>query len=164
MVIPIQLKSRRGFTLIEVLVCLAILAIALLGFHQGQAGSIKIASRAEVRAQAYALAQRQMTEVELQLKHKNFAGFSDEEKGEFKEDEFKKFRWVRKFEKVDVGCFLPEPSADSGEAGFYQLAEKFFTESIRKIKVTVAWEENKKIQKATLTQLYVDWKSLPSIP
>lgn len=160
----LNLGSRKGFTLIEVLACLMIMGIAFLGFYQGQAGSAKMALRAETRAQAYALAQKQMTELELQLRNKGFQGFTDEEEGSFKEPEFKSYRWQRKFEKVDVGCFLPEPNPDTPEAGFFQMASKIFEQTIRKMKITVAWEENKKVQRVSLTQLFVRWDDLPAVP
>jgi prepilin-type N-terminal cleavage/methylation domain-containing protein len=157
-------RNCRGFTLIEVLVTLGLMAIAFLGFHQGQAGSVKMAVRAEMRSQAYALAQKQMTEIELQLRTKGFQGFLEEESGSFKEEEFKPFRWTRKLEKVEIGCFIPAPATEGPEAGFYQIAQKIFTEAIRKIRVTVLWEENKRAQKISLTQLYVRWEDIPPVP
>lgn len=141
-----------------------LMSIAFLGFYQGQAGSAKMAARAEFRSQAYALAQKQMTELEIQLRTKGFQGFGDEEEGSFKEEEFKAFRWNRKFEKVDVECFLPAPSSDSPDAGFYQMASKIFEQTIRKIRITVLWEENKKVQKISLSQLFVRWDDLPPVP
>lgn len=154
-------STPGGFTLVEVLATVLLLAIALLGFYQGQAGSAKLSRRSEMRAQAYYLAQQKMTEIELQLKNKNFQALPDEEKGEFKEEEFKAFRWVRKLEPIEVGCFLPTPP-EGEDSGFYSMAKKIFGEAIRKIRVTVVWEENKKIQKAVLSQLYVRWDDLPS--
>ena len=154
----------RGFTLVEVLIALSFLSIAILGFHQGQSGSIRLAKRAESKAQAIALAQMQMTETELLVQKKGFQSFGDSEKGEFKE-EFSKFKWERKLTKVNLGCFMPTPKTDdnSGQAGFFELAQKFFESAVRKIEISVDWEEAGKIQKVTLTQLYVRFEDLPPI-
>src|SRR5579885_184692 len=103
----------RGFTLLEIVAALSILAIAILGFQQGQSRSVRMINTAEDRAQAIGLAQMQMTEIELQLKRKGFLALPEEEKGDFKDDKLKKFKWVRKFEKVDIGCLMPGGSGSS---------------------------------------------------
>ncbi len=167
------LLANQGFTLIEVLIAISIFAIAILGFHQGQAGSVKMAFRSEKRSQAYALAQQKMTELELQLKNRSFQALPEEEKGDFKDEELKAFRWIRKLERIDGGCFIPAPTEESesgsivenkGGGGLFELAQKIFEDAVRKIRVTVVWEENKKVQKATLSQLYVRWEDMPSVP
>ncbi len=165
------MKRNRGFTLIEVVVTLSLLAIALLGFHQGQANSIKVSRRAEFKLQAANLAQMKMTEIELDLKQKGFRAFTDEETGEFADEKFKnKFKWTRKFERVDIGCFLPEPSSDGSDkqspqnTGLFSTVKTFFENAIRKIKISVEWEEAGKKYKVQISQLYVRFEDLPQGP
>jgi len=150
-------KQRHGFTLVEILAALAFLSIALLGFHQGQAGSVKIARSAEFKIQAVALAQMKMTETELQIEKKGFQSFLEDEKGGFENKAFSQFHWKRKVTRVDLGCFMPAPkSADeSGQGGFFQIAQKFFEESVRKVEVIVEWELGGRPQETRVNQLYV---------
>ncbi|MBN8555985.1 MAG: prepilin-type N-terminal cleavage/methylation domain-containing protein [Deltaproteobacteria bacterium] len=154
-------KKEKGFTLLEVIVSLVILAVALLGFHQGQTSSVRLSLRSEKLAQATALAQQKMTETELQLRKKNLASFQEEEKGEFTEEAFKEFKWNRKFEKITLSCFLPKPKTEvEGQQGYYAIAEKYFENSMRKIKVTIEWQEGNKTRSTHLTQLYVDFPNI----
>lgn len=154
-------QKERGFTLLEVIVSLVILAVALLGFHQGQSSSVRLSMRSEKLAQATELAQQKMTEIELQLRKKNLGTFQEEEKGEFKEEAFKEFKWNRKLEKVNLSCFLPKPQTEKeGQQGYYAIAEKYFENSMRKIKVTVEWQEGSKTKSTHLTQLYVDFPNI----
>jgi prepilin-type N-terminal cleavage/methylation domain-containing protein len=148
--------SVKGFTLLEVIVSVAILAVALLGFHQGQSSSVRLSVRSERLAQATGLAQQKMTDAELTLQKKGMTGLPEEEKGEFKDEPFKEFRWVRKIEKVNLSCFLPKQKTEvAGQQGYYALAEKYFESALRKIRVTVEWKEGNKKRSTTLSQMYV---------
>ncbi len=124
-----------------------------------------MARKAESKAQALALAQMEMTKTELKIQKQGFTSFLDSEKGEFEDKSFERFRWTRQLTKVNLGCFMPAPKSKDGkdQAGFYQLAQEFFEKAIRKIEVTVLWEEGGKTQKATLSQLYVRFEDLPNI-
>lgn len=156
-------SKNAGFTLIEILAALAILAIAILGFRNGQTGVAKLTIASERNGQALALAQKQMTELEINLRSKGVKGVPDEEKGDFKDDAFKDYHWVRKLEKVDVGCFMPkEPGKNSTEDGVTQIFDKVVQELVRKLVVTVEWEEGNKKRSQSVAQLYVDFKNMPT--
>lgn len=166
------LKARgsfeRAFTLVEVIVSLLILSIAILGIFQGQAGSTKIVRRSEAMAQALNLAEEKMTEIELQLRQKTFVSLPEEEKGEFKDEAFKGFKWKRELEKVSFGCIFPEsllnPVGEGGQTAenpISSLVEKVFENAVRKIRVTVEWQEGDKTKSTELVQLYVRFQDLP---
>lgn len=157
-------KKSRGFTLIEVLVALMILAIALLGFRQGQSSTVKLAVQSEKQAQALTLAQKQMTETEIMLRKKNFQGMPEEEKGEFKDEAFKEYKWIRKLEKVDLGCFMPKQKGkDANEQGVFSIFDKLFDNSVRKIRITVEWSDGKQTRSKSLTQLYVRFEDIANL-
>lgn len=158
-----RIVSRRAFTLLEMLGALMIFAIAVLGFRYGQSGTAKLVIAAEHQGQAIALAQKQMTEIEIQLRNKSFKALPEEEKGEFKDEAFKNYQWSRKFEKVDLGCFMPTSKGeDSSKDGVTSTFEKIFDEAVRKIKVTVEWKEGNKTRSQSLTQLYVRFQDFPT--
>jgi len=161
---------RAGFTLVEVIFALLILSIGVLGIIQGQSGATRVVLRSEAMAQALYLAEEKMTEMEILLRSKTFVSLPDEERGEFKDEKLKNFKWVRTLEKVDLGCFVPksltEGETESGEApsaaqGYFALIEKIFENAVRKIKVNVEWTEGNKPKSVELTQLYVRFKDLP---
>jgi prepilin-type N-terminal cleavage/methylation domain-containing protein len=154
----------KGFTLLEVIAALGILSIALLGFIQGQSAITKVTLRSESMLQGLYLAEEKMTEIERELRTKTFLAMPDEQKGEFSHESLKSFRWKRELERVSIGCFVPA-SLLGGEgdqtAGFFGLVEKAFENSVRKINVTVEWQEGGQTRDVSLTQLYVDFKSIP---
>jgi hypothetical protein len=142
---------------------LMIFAIAILGFRYGQSGTAKMVMNSERQAQALSLAQRQMTELEIQLKNKTLKSIPEEEKGDFKDEAFKEYKWIRKLEKVDLGCFMPkQPGEGSQKDGITATFEKIFDTAVRKIKVTVEWKEGNKTRSQSLTQLYVRFQEFPS--
>lgn len=160
--------KESGFTLVEVIFSLLILAIGVMGIIQGQSGATKVTLRSESMAQALYLAEQKMTEMEILLRSKTFISLPEEEKGEFKDEHFKAFKWNRKLEKVELGCFIPkdvsqgkEGEAQNTAQGYFALVEKIFENAVRKIKVTVEWPEGSKTKSVELTQLYVRYQDLP---
>lgn len=152
--------------LLEVLWALVILSIAVLGFYQGQSGVVQVSVRSEHLAQAVELAQAQMSELEILAKKKNFEALPDEEKGEFKDEKLNSYRWIRKLEKIELGCFIPTPKGDeqrdASQDGQLAFAQKVFEQNIRKAVVTVEWLEGQKTRSTSLAQLLVRFEDLPS--
>jgi general secretion pathway protein I len=65
-------RLRSGFTLLEVMVAVAILALALTAIFASQAGSIKVAHRARKTTMAALLARCKMGEIEEQIFEEGF--------------------------------------------------------------------------------------------
>lgn len=155
--------QNRGFTLLEVVVALVLMAIALSAIFQNQGANLRAAQRAENMAQAIYLAQEKMTEIEIEASKKSMEALRDEESGEFTEDKLKKFKWKTKVEKVDIGCFFPsKEESNSEEQGFLSLLEKVFERAVRKAVVVVEWEEAGKTHTAKVAQLLVNFQELPT--
>ncbi|MBW2644846.1 MAG: type II secretion system minor pseudopilin GspI [Deltaproteobacteria bacterium] len=79
-----QYSHHNGFTLLEVMVAMAILAIALVAVFRSQAQSISIANEARLATTASFLAQSKMAEIESM-------GVEGTD-GDFGED-FSNYRW-----------------------------------------------------------------------
>ena len=77
--------KNAGFTLLEVMIALAILAIALTSLFGSQSRSVALAAETRFNTQAPLLAQ-------LQLARLNSAGTIESDSGDFG-DEFPGFRW-----------------------------------------------------------------------
>ena len=88
---------QRGFTLLEVMVALAIIAIGLTALLGSHSQSVSLAEEADFFTTAALLAQKKMTELEL-------AGLGDlsYDAGDFGED-FPGYRWEVKISRPDFG-------------------------------------------------------------
>jgi len=158
--IEVMSSRQAGFTLLEVLLSMGLLAYLMLSVYQSQANSVSAIRGSQFRAQATALAQERMTLVEIEVKKKGFLALPREEKGEFKIEGLKDFTWIQKIEPVDLGCFLPQNQGEDSESGVFSIASKIFEESVRKINITVQWQEGPKTRSETLTQLYVRFEDV----
>lgn len=151
----------RAFSLLEVLATLLLFSIAFTGIIRSQGGSTRAIVKSEKLAQAVALAEQKMTELEIEAQKKNFQAFDDEERGEFDGEGLENFRYVVELEPVDLGCFLPDlGDSNLTEQGAFQLAQNIFEQSIRKVKVRVEWDDQS-TQSAELVQLLVRFEDLP---
>ena len=77
---------QRGFTLLEVVIALAILGISLVVLLQAQASSLANAGRSRDLTIATILARSKMIDVEKHLFHDGFQASTEEEDGDFHEE------------------------------------------------------------------------------
>jgi general secretion pathway protein I len=105
------MKSSRGFTLLEVMIALAIVSVALVSLLALANRSIGVQSRLERLTQATLLAQRKMGEVEAAGKTDAVAAQATQ--GSF-EPPFEEYRWRLAFEETPLAA-------------------------VRRVTVTVAW-------------------------
>jgi len=87
--------QQKGFTLLEVMIALAIISIALISLLSLATSSINVNARLQKITQATLLAQEKMTDVEANIR--NSSTESSDEEGEFNEP-FVEFRWRTAFE------------------------------------------------------------------
>lgn len=141
------MRNRRGFTLLEVLVATAILAIALVSMMTAQGNTLLTSYRAELLTQATMLARQKMAEVELEVDRGVRRGEFPEERTESDqfEEPYSDFRWEYRIRRVE----LPAP-AMGDEASFQAQIAKRLTEeisrSVRELRVVIFWEEAEKEQ------------------
>lgn len=101
-------RARRGFTLLEVMVSLSILALAMVAVAGTNANSFEASNYARHVTVATMLARSKMLDVELELQDEGFSENEQEDDGDFSEEGFAKMKWrttVRPIE-VDVGQLL----------------------------------------------------------
>jgi len=84
---------RRGFTLLEVVVALAILGLALLAIFDLNAGAIASHAYAKRLTVATMLARSKMTDLEQELYDKGFDADDREVTGDFKNEGWDAFAW-----------------------------------------------------------------------
>lgn len=108
-------KLQEGFTLLEVLVALAILGLGLVVILSSQAGLFSSASRGEHLTVASNLLRCKMSEIELTLAQKGFSLTDENDEGDCCEDESEGYTCSWKIERVELPP-LPEASLD-GDGG-----------------------------------------------
>jgi general secretion pathway protein I len=103
-------SQQRGFTLLEVMIALAILGMSLTVISHSYQNSVRAATRSRLMSVAVMLARYKMIEVEDTLFEKGFSDFAEEEKGDFKDEGFDRYTYVVKVDKVELPTNL---NADS---------------------------------------------------
>jgi prepilin-type N-terminal cleavage/methylation domain-containing protein len=117
--------KNRGFTLIEIVVAMAILGIGLIVIIELFSGGLRLGRTSEEYTKAVGLARMKLEEMTLREDLKE-----SEEEGEFDKD----FRWQVGVNKVDI---LPE-----GFAEFKPAVELY------RIKVNVLWKSGSRERSA----------------
>ncbi|WP_338867452.1 prepilin-type N-terminal cleavage/methylation domain-containing protein [Myxococcus stipitatus] len=87
------MKRAQGFTLLEVVVALAILGLALMAIFDLNAGAVANHVYTKRLTVASLLARSKMTDVEQKLYDDGFSPDDDEESGDFSEEGWSQFKW-----------------------------------------------------------------------
>lgn len=134
--------NARGFTLIEVMVAVSILAISMTALVSFSGNSMIRSGRAEALTVATMLARQKMADIEIELEKGQQKGEFPEEKsedGQFDEP-FEEYRWKMEIQRVEL------PAPVSGEQGgiqdvVAQQMTKEISNTVRELRLTVLWTE-----------------------
>jgi serine O-acetyltransferase len=155
---PSPKNEDRGFTLLEVMAAVVILAIALLALLHANNQSLLLKARAQNLTTATLLAQEKLSEISLDT-----ASLEDSEEGDFGEN-FPNWHWTLENEETDipfdfaeaeepVGLKKGESTVASRERASAQAAAgKEEKPHAQKITLTVFWPEGNKESSLTLTE------------
>ena len=93
---------RRGFTLLEVMISLAILAIALVAISGLNGGAVTMHAYGRRATEATLLLRGKMLDVEDDLEKNGFSDFDDEKHGDFTDDGAPAYTWSAEILRPDV--------------------------------------------------------------
>jgi general secretion pathway protein I len=93
---------RRGFTLLEVMISLAILAIALVAISGLNGGAVTMHAYGRRATEATLLLRGKMLDVEDDLEKNGFSDFDDEKHGDFTDDGAPAYAWSAEILRPDV--------------------------------------------------------------
>jgi general secretion pathway protein I len=93
---------RRGFTLLEVMISLAILAVALVAISDLNGGAVAMHAYGRRATEASLLLRGKMLDLEDELQKNGFSDFSDEKHGTFADDNAPGYSWSAEILKPDV--------------------------------------------------------------
>jgi general secretion pathway protein I len=99
---PRRRRSARGFTLLEVMISLAILAISLVAISGLNGGAVAMEAYSRRATEATLLLRAKMNDVEEQLQKDGFSDFDDEKRGTFDDEGARGFAWRAEILKPDV--------------------------------------------------------------
>jgi general secretion pathway protein I len=120
--------TRRGFTLLEVLVAISILGLGLTVILSSQTGMFASAKHSENLTHALFLARCKMTETELELMTDGYPLLDQNDSGKCCEDDDSEYSCVWKVEQIELpqpGSFVPEDAGmleDGGVPGTVDAA------------------------------------------
>ncbi len=87
---------RSGFTLLEVVVALAILGLSLMAIYDLNAGAVAMHAYSKKLTVASLLARSKMTDLEQDLYDKGFSTDDEEKSGDFSDEGWSSFKWRAK--------------------------------------------------------------------
>lgn len=156
------MRNREGFTLLEIMIAVAILAGAFLALLSGQGSAFLSSERGERLTVATNLARQKMAEMQMKVEAdiaKNKFPDEEEENGIF-DDPFGDYHWHFTLKKVEIpimegaaeGDASGGGAADSVGVGSYlQTVMKQISEAVREIQLTVSWGDQEKKDPPHLT-------------
>src|SRR5690242_8282702 len=95
-------RKERGFTLLEVVVALAVLGISLAVLIEAQVSSLNNAGRARGLTIASLLARSKMIDLEQQLFDEGFTLGDQTEEGDFSEESHPEIKWSAKIKEIEL--------------------------------------------------------------
>jgi general secretion pathway protein I len=120
------MRNSRGFTLLETVVALAILAMALMAIFDINSGAVGNHAYAKKLTVATLLARSKMTDLEQKLHDEGFSNDDDEESGDFSREGWESFKWRAKIiaPRTDgvspeqlIGAIFNLPIGEGGDMG-----------------------------------------------
>jgi len=147
----------RGFTLIEVVVALAILAVSLTVLLSVQAASMRSAGRVRDLTIATLLARSKMVDIEQELFDEGFTTGEQEDDGDFSDESYREFKWKSKVTELEITLDtlgdlcegFEEGNEDSGEGGCSDMLGGFggpleavmgeISNSVRFVELSITW-------------------------
>lgn len=127
--------KARGFTLLEAMVAMAILAGSLMAIARLNSGAVAMHAYTKKVTVATMLARSKMTDLEQELYDKGFSADDDEQSGDFSQEGFSSFKWRAKIlaprttgvstDQLLAAVFNIPAGGGSGEDGLSAIAGLF---------------------------------------
>ncbi|MBX3040349.1 MAG: type II secretion system protein [Bdellovibrionaceae bacterium] len=157
------MRNRRGFTLLEIILAMAILSSGILLLANSWSGSFMRIRKTQQVTEVAALLERKMVELDSKYRGKPLASIPDEEGDDFGSD-YPNYRWAMKsqeFELPDLSTGLT--SQEGGANEMLLMVMKQMTEHLKKtikeVRVSIFYKSGnagKEIE-YSITTYYVDY-------
>ncbi len=162
-------KKEQGFTLLEVMIAMAIMLISLASILAVESNSINATRRAKQLNIVAMLARGRMIKLESEFEGKTFSEFRKEDGGNFDEP-YQDYRWSYKVKELTFPNIGGGGGGDKGEGASGGAAEsgggmaemvtklltKYLSKSLREVALTVFWKRGSGEQSFTVATYWVD--------
>jgi general secretion pathway protein I len=178
-------RAQRGFSLLEVMIAMTILAAALTWIVVGMARNISAENHAKLITTATFLARSKMNDLEDDLYEKGFGEFEKELTGTFEDKGFQRFSWRVLVDKVELpstdqvqsmlgkandaqaAATGKDPGSSSSSSspmtasvgamsGQFGIIKDVLEGGIRRLNVQVMWAEGSKSYDVSVIAFYTD--------
>ncbi len=157
------LNKQTGFSLLEVMIAIAILATSLVVLLNFQSTAVLSSGRAQSLSVATLLARHQMAQLIIQLEENMVKQGLPEDKteaGDFSEIGYPDYRWEMAVRKVEVPAPpLPEEAGGDLVNKIVENITEQISRATRELLLTVIWKELEEDQSISVVTHLVDLKS-----
>jgi general secretion pathway protein I len=161
--------SQKGFTLLEVIIAVSIMATGILLLSMTWSGTYKKMQKTQLNTEVVALLERKMAETDAKYKGKSLESIPETDEGDFGSN-YPQYHWKlesQKFEMPSLSDVLG--SREGGVDQMTQMTMKVFSEhlskTIKEVRVTVFYKtHSKKEQSYSVTTFYIDYNKEPPMP
>ncbi len=135
-----HISKTQGFTLIEVMIALAIFAVFIVAFTSSQGYNLADSTRMKEELMFRNLAEQKMNEIIISPPEFKDAITLTEDKGKFEDNEEYSYEVSYKRVKLDVEKLMNSSPQDEGEETQASAAEKKITSNITKNLKELIWQ------------------------
>lgn len=140
----LEMQRQKGFTLLEVILAVTILATALLLLSASWSAAFQRVRKAQLNFEIASLMERKMLEVEIKYRGKSLDEISEEDGGDFG-DKYPQYTWKLKSKKLEVPDIAATLASQEGGAKdelvtvVKQLTESL-SKSVKEVRVTIVYK------------------------
>ncbi len=167
-----DVKNQKGFSLIEVLVALSVIAGALIVVSMAWSTSNLRLKKMKVNHQVAYLLDLKVAELDRRYRNE-ISLLPEEDEGDFNDldTNYKDYAWKmvsKKFEMPDLGPLLSQQSGGDAQNPMFtmiiQQMTEFFNQSVRELTVTIIYKYKKNTVQYSASTFLIDYSQTLPLP
>lgn len=160
--------KEKGFTLLETLLALGIIASAIMLLSNAWSGSFSAIRKSKINYEIAMLLQRKMAELELEYRDKPLTEIPEEREEDFGK-EYPKFKWKMTSKELkipDLSSMLSNRKEGADETSQTIIKQVFETvsKSTKEVTLTITLKTKKKPVEYSVTTYFIDYDQPLAVP